>query len=394
MARFVKLKIALVASCMLAILICVAVLAPFFANNKPIICKINNEIKMPIIKAFCVKIGMAKWDKNEHNLNWKTQTYQWKIFPPVPYAPEEIEYNASFIPPFTSNHYLGTDQLGRDVTAGIIHGSRVAIFVGLFSTSIAFLIGIFVGLVAGYFGNTRFKVHLFQFILFILLSFYFIFYATVLIRQYLYTQSFPFAESLLVLALGIFIYISLRLLGKQISFLQKEIAIPFDLLVLKTIEITNSIPRLILIIAVSLVFKATMLNFAIIIALLSWNTIARFTRAEVLKIKELNYVESAYLAGYSTFTILWKHILPNALNPIIISFSFIVANTIFIESTLSFLGIKLDDNLITWGYLLRLARETTSAWWLAVFPGLAIFVTITCLNIVGEAISEILNPKN
>ena len=130
----------------------------------------------------------------------------------------------------------------------------------------------------------------------------------------------------------------------------------------------------------------------LVIGLTYWTGIARFLRAEVLKVKNLNYIEAAKTLGYSDWRILSRHIIPNTIGPVLISLSFGVANTVLIEATLSFLGI-VPGHYITWGVLLKGAREFSSPWWIAVFPGLGIFITVTMFNLIGEGISDANNPK-
>jgi peptide/nickel transport system permease protein len=116
-------------------------------------------------------------------------------------------------------------------------------------------------------------------------------------------------------------------------------------------------------------------------------------RAELLKIRELEYIKAAEAMGFSRQRIIFRHALPNALGPVLITIAFGVAGAVLTESSLSFLGLGGGPNEITWGLLLKDARVNFSAWWLAVFPGLAIFVTVTIFNLLGEGLTEALDPK-
>jgi peptide/nickel transport system permease protein len=126
----------------------------------------------------------------------------------------------------------------------------------------------------------------------------------------------------------------------------------------------------------------------VIIGLIGWTSIARFIRAELLRIRNLSYIEAARAMGFSEFQILLKHAIPNALGPVLITLAFGIASAILLESTLSFLNIGVSDEDVSWGKLLSYARQREEAWWLAVFPGLAIFITVTIFNLIGEGLSD------
>lgn len=176
--------------------------------------------------------------------------------------------------------------------------------------------------------------------------------------------------------------------------MKKKINIPVDLLLSRFIEIMNSIPTLFLIISVSaIVTRPSIFVVMVIIGLTAWTGIARFTRAELLRIRNLEYIEAAKALGFTQFRILLKHAIPNALSPVLIALAFGIANSILVESVLSFLGIGVPAETITWGSLLSQAQQTPGAWWIAVFPGLAIFLTVTVYNLVGEGLTDALDPK-
>ena len=130
-----------------------------------------------------------------------------------------------------------------------------------------------------------------------------------------------------------------------------------------------------------------------IIGLTGWTGIARFIRAELLKVRNLEYIEAAHALGYSESRTLLKHAIPNSLSPVLISIAFGIASAILVESTLSFLGIGVPAETMTWGSMLSSARQSPSAWWLAIFPGFAIFITVTWYNLVGEGLTDALDPR-
>ena len=150
------------------------------------------------------------------------------------------------------------------------------------------------------------------------------------------------------------------------------------------IELFESIPLLFLVICLAAIVPSSYLGLIFIIGSSSWTSIAKFTRAEVLKIKEENYVESSLALGLNHFQILRKHILPNAFPPILISLWFGIASAILVESTLSFIGIGLSAEHVSWGSILTGSRADLSAWWLVLFPGLLLFFTIYNLNKLSE----------
>ncbi len=131
---------------------------------------------------------------------------------------------------------------------------------------------------------------------------------------------------------------------------------------------------------------------ALIIALLRWPRFALFVRSEVQKIKARNDILAARISGLKDSTILFRLVLPEAMTSVVVIFAFGMASTIILESTLSFLGIGVPIDEVTWGSILGQARENISAWWLAIFPGVAIFILIMSLNFLGERLRIKLNP--
>jgi peptide/nickel transport system permease protein len=142
-----------------------------------------------------------------------------------------------------------------------------------------------------------------------------------------------------------------------------------------------------------IVKKPSVVYLVIIIGLIRWTSIAKFIRAELLKIRTLGYIEAGKALGFSEYRLMIYHAIPNALHPVIISFAFGIASSILIESSLSFLGIGVAPEAVTWGSMLEVARNDFSAWWLAVFPGITIFISVITFNLIGEGLSDALNPK-
>ena len=131
----------------------------------------------------------------------------------------------------------------------------------------------------------------------------------------------------------------------------------------------------------------------LILGLTGWVGIARLTRSQFLQVRSYDYVSAAKSLGYSNGRIMFVHILPNAIAPVLIPAAFGVAGAILAESGLSFLGIGVPAEAITWGAILAGARSNTAAWWLVVVPGFAIFVTVTMYNLLGDGLRDALDPK-
>jgi len=166
-----------------------------------------------------------------------------------------------------------------------------------------------------------------------------------------------------------------------------------DLTISRLFEVMLSIPTFFLLITIAALLPPSIFLTMAIIGMTSWVGIARFTRNEFLKIRNLDYVTAAIALGVTDRKVMFKHILPNALAPVIVSVVLGIAGAILVESSLSFLGIGVPAELVTWGSILHEASSTTFAWWLAVFPGFAIFITVLAYYLVGEGLREVLDPR-
>lgn len=167
-----------------------------------------------------------------------------------------------------------------------------------------------------------------------------------------------------------------------------------DLIFMRLIEMIEAIPSLVLLIALTAAYGRNLYMMMAIIGMLSWTGYARFIRAEFLKLRKLDFVQAAVASGLRTRAIIFRHMLPNGLTPVLVSASFGVASAILLESTLSFLGLGLVDEP-SWGSLLNQARSggTGFNWWIAIFPGALIFLTVFTYNLIGEALRDALDPK-
>jgi peptide/nickel transport system permease protein len=292
----------------------------------------------------------------------------------------------------TFRHWLGTDDAGRDIAAGIVGGARVALLTGLFAMAIALIIGVFLGALAGFFGDDRFLLYRSRAWILpagALIAFLYVFVARFYVIQTSSQEAIwkntiaPFAGILLASA-GI-----ARLL-RLFPYWSARIVIPLDLIVMRVTEVFNAIPKLILILSVAAMSPGNHSIWFIIgmIGIMSWTDMAQLVRSELLRIRELEYVTAARGLGFTETRILLRHALPNAIQPVLIACAFGVSGAILIEASLSFLGIG-DDGLkgISWGSLLFSARSTNLRyWWIAIPPGLMIFATIMALTNLGDVL--------
>jgi peptide/nickel transport system permease protein len=245
------------------------------------------------------------------------------IFAPwiAPYDPSKIDIKNILVAP-SSQHFFGTDDLGRDVLSRMIYGARVSLEVGFVAIGIATLIGTLLGAVSGYYGGT------------------------------------------------------------------------IDSAIMRAVDIMLSIPTIFLILAVIAILEPSIINIMIVIGLTSWMEPARLVRAEFITIKEREFVTAAHALGASDFRIIFRHILPNGLSPILVSATMGIGGAILVESGLSFLGLGVQPPTPSWGSLLSSGKDNIEiAWWLSAFPGLAILITVLGYNLLGEGIRDALDPR-
>ena len=171
-----------------------------------------------------------------------------------------------------------------------------------------------------------------------------------------------------------------------------------DVLVSRCVEVMLTFPTLFLVLALmAMVERPTLLHLVLVIGLTRWPDVARLTRGEVLRVKELEFVHAARALGANDLRIILRHVIPNAMAPVLVAAAFGVAGAVLLESALSFLGFGAPPPSASWGEILMQAHRyvaSPGAWWLALFPGLAIFLTVTAYNVVGEGLQDALDPKS
>ena len=246
------------------------------------------------------------------------------IFGPmlVPYGPDATDFMATLAPP-SSSHWLGTDDLGRDVLSRILAGARVSLLVGFLSVGGAVLVGLPIGLAAGYFGRKT------------------------------------------------------------------------DAVLMRCMDVLLAFPGILLALGITAALGASLSNTIIAIAVINTPTIARVARAQTMLISSLDYVKANRALGFGHITIMLRSILPNAMSPVLVQASLLLASSIITESYLSFLGLGVQPPTPTWGTMLRDAVSfIDQADWLAWFPGAAIFLTVLGFNLFGDGLRDRLDPRD
>lgn len=247
----------------------------------------------------------------------------------------EADLGSRFLPP-SSAHYLGTDELGRDVFVRLLYGGQVSLLVAISAGLVAAFIGTTIGMAAGYAGGK---------------------WDALLMRLTDMLISLP--------ALPLLIILSALDIGK-----------------LGLGDFANA-P------------SASLYKIVAIISLLSWTTVARLARARTLTLKEMDFVRAARALGMTGFKIVLRHIFPNLLGTVVVATALTAGNIILVESVLSFLGLGIQPPLPSWGNMLTNAQETI---WeharLTVYPGAMIFATVLAFNFLGDRLQSRLDPKS
>jgi peptide/nickel transport system permease protein len=239
----------------------------------------------------------------------------------APADPLEQELSERLKPP-SSEHWLGTDQLGRDVLSRMIYGARISLLIGIVVVALAAGVGVFVGLLAGFSGGWL-------------------------------------DESLMRLT-----------------------------------DVFFAFPALILAMAISGALGPSLTNAMIAIAIVSWPVYARLVRAQVLSLRELEYVEASRSLGASSGRIMWKHILPNTLSPLLVQASFDMGAAILAAAGLSFIGFGTQPPTPEWGIMVSDGRNYIATHpWLSLYPGLAILLTVAAFNLIGDGLRDALDPR-
>lgn len=314
-------RLTMAATGVVALLLATALGADCLASDLPIVLSYKGELH--ILPNLRRPGGLRHHDNHTLRRDLAGAGRGWAVYPLIPYGPNQtqpggaLDLNAR---PGSGEHLLGTDDVGRDVAAQLLHGARVALLVGLVAVLIYVVIGLLLGALAGYLRG------------------------------------------------------------------------PVDHLVSWGVAVMLTFPTFLLILVIQgLVSAQSLWGVMLVIGLTGWAGVARLVRGEVLRIRALPYVEAARGLGASHARILLHHVLPNALGPVAVAATFGMASAILVEAGLSFLGFGPDAP--SWGRLLAAAQVNRTAWWLTVFPGLAIFVTVLSYNFVAEGLQDALDPQ-
>lgn len=167
-----------------------------------------------------------------------------------------------------------------------------------------------------------------------------------------------------------------------------------DTFIMRLVDLAISLPVILLALLFGVVFGPSFGNIVIIIALVLWSQYARMSRGETLKVRESDYVDLARCAGASAPYIMWRHVLPNVAAPLVVLATLQVGTVIIMEASLSFLGVGVPPPTPAWGSMIAEGRSyVVSAWWLCLFPGLAVLVTVLSVNLLGDALTDLFNPS-
>ena len=371
-------------------LLVVALLADFVTNDRPLIASVDGDLRFPVLHEYANAVGLAA-PYTPVVRNWYRTDTDWSLWPPVPYAAGKPDVrHANFVSPFDeqntaprARHYLGTDRLGRDVLAGLIRGTRVAIFVGVGSVFLSLLIGIPLGGLAGFFSNEGLQTSRSRLFGWTTGGISGLVYAAVNLVPFLGATAWWSVAALCLLTAVIFAFLLGRLLH-LLPWFRRPTGVPADTAVLQAIELFVNVPGLVLLIALMAIVEQPSVWIVIVaVGILSWPTMARYLRAELLRIRSLPYIDAARVSGVPHWRILFRHALPNALGPLVIIASFGLGGAILLEAFLSFLGIGIPAGQVTWGSLLQQSRQHPAAWWLAVFPGVLLTLTVMAANKLG-----------
>jgi microcin C transport system permease protein len=314
---------------------------PILINNKALVIHYDGDFYFPIARYYPASaFGIDAFGEADYRLLARQFREQhngnWALLPPYPYSATESLLDLSGTPPHqpSSEHWFGTDDRGRDIFARLAYGFNVSMSFAIIVLAFSYAIGIFVGAIIGYFG------------------------------------------------------------GK------------LDMLGLRVIEIWSSLPFLYTIIIVSsivvpiympgrnLLLQPSFWLLILILTIFDWMGITYYTRGEYYREKSKDYVGAAIAMGASDWKIMFKHILPNSLTPVISFAPFFLVGNIGALVSLDFLGFGLPAPTPSWGELIGQGLENLTKWWLVIFPMGAMFVTLLLIVFIGEAIREAFDPKS
>lgn len=282
-------------------------------------------------------------------------------------------------------YLFGTDDLGRDVFSRMLQGSWVSLTVGFVAVGIAIFIGVFLGGIAGFYGNHQIKIGHLLALIFLGLGIYYGFW----------WRSIPRGVFGVLLGAALIV-----LMKKQnwrppgwFSKLRSNL-FSVDILIVGWVDIMLCFPSFFLILTVVALLPPSIYNVMAIIGLTSWMGATRFVRAEFLSLRERDFVKAARALGVSDWRIIFRHMVPNAMAPVLVSATIGIATAILTEAGLSFLGFGVPPPHATWGNILSDGKDYIfDAPWLTFVPGFAILIVVLAFNLFGEGLRDALNPR-
>jgi peptide/nickel transport system permease protein len=286
-------------------------------------------------------------------------------------------------------YLFGTDELGRDVFSRMLQGAWVSLTVGFVAVGIAVVIGILLGGISGYYGQSSIKVN--QIVL----------AAVLLLGGGLVVVGITVPGVFLLLLGGAFL-VFLRWWKKRANRLVEMGWMRFlwgrtistDTLIMRLVDIMLCFPSFFLILTVVALLPASIYNIMIVIGLTSWMGTTRFVRAEFLSLRDQDFVTAARALGVSNWRIIFRHMIPNAIAPVLVSATIGIATAILTEAGLSFLGLGVPPPHATWGNILSDGKNFIfDAPWLTFIPGVAILIVVLSFNLFGEGLRDIINPR-
>jgi peptide/nickel transport system permease protein len=286
-------------------------------------------------------------------------------------------------------YLFGTDDLGRDVFSRMMQGAWVSLTVGFVAVGISVIIGILLGGISGYYGQNAIRADQIMAALM----------GTVGIGLLL---SKTFLSGMLLVIAGVLYFMVSRWWKKKMRKLDETAwtrvlsmrAMSIDTLIMRFVDIMLCFPSFFLILTVVALLPPSIYNIMIVIGLTSWMGTTRFVRAEFLSLREQDFVTAARALGIGNGRIIFRHMVPNAVAPVLVSATIGIASAILTESALSFLGLGVPPPHATWGNILSDGKNYIfDAPWLTFVPGIAILIVVLSFNLFGEGLRDVLNPR-
>jgi peptide/nickel transport system permease protein len=336
-----------------------------------------------------------------------------QLAPYDPNAIDEVHWQGNPLPPcfqdgsLCGGHSLGTDENGRDLLSRLMFGARISLTVGVAAVIMELFIGTVLGAISGYFGTgaVRFKskAAVWQLWTGAVIGLIAGSAAAYFVHPRIHgAWAQALAEAALIIVCPILGWrvAAAKPWSPRAPVKDVQIGLPIDYFIMRLTDVFLSIPLLPLLLTLTGIVAASSskasLGFGVIVVIiggLSWPGVARLVRASYLSLREREYTEAARALGNGDMRIMLRHLLPNAIAPIIVQATLDVANVIVLESTLSFLGFGIQPPTASWGNMLANAESNLEiAWWAAVFPGLCILLTVLAINYIGDGLRDALDP--